>query len=218
MGDRGDFSREFVLDAPMMQRVQAGDFKYALDIGCGEGRFSRMLREAGVRTVGIDPAKPLLAEARLRDPDGDYRLGQAEELPFPNETFDLVVSYLMLIDVPDAARAIAEMARVLKPGGTLLIANLTSFATANGGGWSKEQEPRFCIDGYSEERELWTEWRGIRIRNWHRPLSLYMRLLLGQGLILRHFDEPPPYGGDPKKADRYRRVPWLLLMEWEKAR
>lgn len=51
-----------------------------------------------------------------------------------------------------------------------------------------------------------------------RPLSLYMGLLLGQRVILRHFDEPPPYGGDPKKVDRYRRVPWLLLMEWERIR
>lgn len=45
-----------------------------------------------------------------------------------------------------------------------------------------------------------------------------MGLLLGQRVILRHFDEPPPYGGDPKKVDRYRRVPWLLLMEWERIR
>ncbi|AZO32272.1 class I SAM-dependent methyltransferase [Mesorhizobium sp. M1B.F.Ca.ET.045.04.1.1] len=93
MGDRGDFSREFVLDAPMMQRVQAGDFKYALDVGCGEGRFSRMLRETGIRTVGVDPTESLLDEARRRDPQGDYRLCQAEELPFRDATFDLVVSY-----------------------------------------------------------------------------------------------------------------------------
>ncbi|WP_292516697.1 class I SAM-dependent methyltransferase [Mesorhizobium sp.] len=58
------------------------------------------------------------------------QLCQAEELPFPDATFDLVVSYLMLIGMPDPARAVAEMVRVLKPGGTVLIANLISFATA----------------------------------------------------------------------------------------
>lgn len=62
----------------------------------------------------------------------------------------------------------------------------------------------------------WVEWRGIRIQNWHRPLSTYMSLLLGHGLTLRHFAEPAPYGGEPDKADRYRRVPYFLIMEWQK--
>jgi hypothetical protein len=43
-----------------------------------------------------------------------------------------------------------------------------------------------------------------------------MSLLLGHGLTLRHFAEPAPYGGDPDKADRYRRVPYFLVMEWQK--
>jgi SAM-dependent methyltransferase len=215
MAEDGDFSRKYVLDKPMLERVRAGDFKSALDVGCGEGRFSRMLRAAGIQTVGIDPTEILIDQARRRDPDGDYRLAAAENLPFADASFDLVVSYLSLIDIPDAATAISEMARVLKPGGRLLIANLTSFGTA-GHGWSDEPEPRFCIDRYLEIRELLSEWKGIRITNWHRPLSYYMQLLLCEGLLLRHFDEPPAHGGDPATVAKYQRVPWLLMMEWEK--
>lgn len=215
MGEDGDFSRKFVLDKPMMECVRSGDFKYALDVGCGEGRFSRMLREIGIQTVGIDPTEILIEEARRRDPDGDYRLAAAEELPFPDATFDLVVSYLSLIDIPDVPKAISEMNRVLKPGGRLLIANLTSFGTA-GDGWSDEPEPCFCIDRYLEIRELLSEWKGIRITNWHRPLSYYMQLLLHEGLVLRHFDEPSAYGGDPAVVATYQRVPWLMMMEWKK--
>lgn len=221
IGDRGDFTREFVLDVPMMDRLRDRGFANALDVGCGEGRFCRMMQRAGIGSVGIDPVHELIEEARRQDPDGDYRVGQAEALDFPDSTFDAVVSYLTLIDIPDVAAAIAEMARVLRPGGTLLIANLTSFSTASTtGGWSKDAagELQFCIDRYLEERDQWVEMRGIRIRNWHRPLSTYMRLLIAQGLILRSFDEPVPYGGDPDKADRYRRVPWLMMMEWEKPR
>jgi hypothetical protein len=59
-------------------------------------------------------------------------------------------------------------------------------------------------------------WRGIRIRNWHPPLGTYMSLLLGAGLELRHFAEPAPRGGDPAKADRYRRVPYFLIVKWQK--
>jgi hypothetical protein len=100
-----------------------------------------------------------------------------------------------------------------------LIANLTSFATAGpDGGWQPDQDGRlhFCVDHYLNERAEWVNWRGIRVRNWHRPLSRYMTLLLGAGLMLTHFDEPAPNSGDPDRADRYRRVPWFLLMEWEK--
>ncbi len=108
------------------------------------------------------------------------------------------------------------MARVLAPGGTLLIANLTSFCTA--GGWTEDPDGvrRFRIDDYLEERAEWAAWHGIRVHNWHRPLSLYMSLLLGQGLALRHFDEPAPQGGDPAKVARYRQVPWFVVMEWRR--
>jgi SAM-dependent methyltransferase len=219
MGEDGDFGRKYVLDAPMMQRVRGRGFVHALDVGCGEGRFCRMLRAAGLTPTGIDPTEPLLAEARRRDPKGDYRLGQAEALDFPDTSFDLVVSYLTLIDIADIDRAIAEMARVLRPGGSLLIANLTSFNTASPpGGWQRDARgvERFSIDNYMEDRAEWVSWHGIRIQNWHRPLSRYMSLLLAQDLQLRHFEEPLPQGGPPAKAERYRRVPYFLVMEWRK--
>ena len=93
MGDTGDWGREHVLDPLMLERVSARQCEYALDVGCGEGRFCRMLKAMGIPVVGIDPTEALLAQARKRDAGGDYRLASAEALPFPNESFDLVVSY-----------------------------------------------------------------------------------------------------------------------------
>ena len=115
---------------------------------------------------------------------------------------------------------IGGMIDALRAGGTLLIANLTSFSTAGmPTGWTSDgDEPRFLIDHYLEERAVWVRWRGIRIRNWHRPLGAYMAALLGSGLELRHFSEPSPVDGDPRKAERYRRVPYFHIMEsWEPA-
>jgi SAM-dependent methyltransferase len=219
MGDGGDFSRRSILDRPMLARVERGRFTSALDIGCGEGRFCRELAARGIKTIGIDPTASLLAEARRRDPNGDYRLGRAEALQFPGASFDLVVSYLTLIDIPDIRRAIPEMARVLRPGGSLLIANLNSFITAAPPeGWTRcpDGTRRFCIDNYLLERAEWISWSGVRILNWHRPLSTYMALLLGERLVLRHFEEPVPTEGDPERVARYRRVPFFLVMEWQK--
>jgi len=218
MGEGGDFSRQFVLDAPMLARIRGRGFKTALDVGCGEGRFCRMLRDEGIEPVGIDPTQALIAKARERDPGGDYRIGRAEDLDVTTGSFDLVVSYLTLIDIADISSAAARFIDALRPGGTLLIANLTSFATANVDGWTTDADgnPRFYIDNYLEERAEWVSWCGIRICNWHRPLSRYMTLFLEHGLILRHFEEPAPCGGDPETADRYLRVPYLYLMEWQK--
>jgi SAM-dependent methyltransferase len=220
LGERGDFGREFVLDTLMLDLVRAKGHKLALDLGCGEGRFCRMMQAAGLQTVGIDPTSALIRRARELDPGGDYREGRAEALDLPDSSFDLVVSYLTLIDIPDLESAITEIGRVLRPGGSLVIANLSSFSTAAvGGTWTQDAtgELRFCIDNYLRERSEWVSWNGIRVRNWHRPLSRYMALLLAQGFALRHFSEPEPIGGPAEKAERYRRVPWFVVMEWEKA-
>jgi SAM-dependent methyltransferase len=221
MGESGDFGRRYVLDPVMLPRAVAGFPRNALDVGCGEGRFCRMLRSRGVDAVGIDPTPALIAVARARDARGTFVKGMAEKLPFGNAAFDLVVSYLSLIDIPDVEVAIPEMARVLRPGGTLLIANLTSFNTAGAdAGWVKDAVGRrvhYPIDNYLQERAVWIEYRGIRVVNHHRPLSTYLRALLGAGLVLTHFDEPAASPDAPaSRAARYARVPWFLVMEWLK--
>src|SRR5215472_15585542 len=109
-GERGDWGRQHVLDPVMMARVGQGRFASALDVGCGEGRFCRLLKAAGVRPTGIDPTRQLLKLAHTRDPAGDYRFGRAEQLEFADASFDLVVSYITLVDIPDFRAAIGEMA------------------------------------------------------------------------------------------------------------
>jgi SAM-dependent methyltransferase len=221
MGDHGDFGRRYVLDPVMLPRALACAPQRALDVGCGEGRFCRLLRQHGIETVGLDPTPALLATARARDAGGTYVEGVAERLPFDDAAFDLVVSYLTLIDIPDVTSAIPEMARVLAPGGMLLIANLNGFNTACADrDWVHDADGRrlhFPVDHYLDERAMWIEWRGIRIVNHHRPLSTYMRLLLDAGLVLTYFGEPEPTAdASPSRAASYRRVPWFMVMEWRK--
>lgn len=220
MGERGDWSREHVLDPVMLARVRRRQFRRALDVGCGEGRFCRMLKAAGIPATGIDPTHELLDQARRRDTAGDYRLAKAEALPFEADSFDLVVSYLTLIDIADFRTAIGEMSRVLEPAGTLLIANLTGFTTACAAqGWIKDQDGRrlhYPVDRYLEEFSARLDWDEISVVNWHRPLSAYMAALLDNGLQLVFFAEPEPASGDPGRQAVYRRVPWFLVTEWRR--
>ncbi|QAX29325.1 class I SAM-dependent methyltransferase [Leisingera sp. NJS204] len=218
MGVSGDFSRQHVLDHPMLNRVRLRPSPRILDVGCGEGRFCRMLAPFAGNVTGLDPTDALLRHAEALS-DQRFVKGTAEALPFADASFDIVVSYLTLIDIPDTKRAIAEMTRVLAPGGHLLIANLNSWITASqskGGGWTRDQDgaANMCIDRYFEEHHHWGEWNGMRIKNWHRPQAFYMQALLNAGLQLTHFDEPMATGGE--RADSYNRAPYLYLMEWQK--
>jgi 2-polyprenyl-3-methyl-5-hydroxy-6-metoxy-1,4-benzoquinol methylase len=218
-GETGDFGRVHVLDAPMLAQVAACAPANVLDVGCGEGRFCRMLGAQGIATTGIDPAAALIAQARALHPDGNYRIATAETMQVDAAAFDMAVCYLSLIDMPDLDTALARIVAAIRLGGHLLIANLTSFNTAAVHlGWDKSRpgEPMFPIDHYLEERPRRTAWRGVDIMNHHRPLKRYMQALLGYGLILRHFDEPPATGGPPDKRDRYNRVPNFHIMLWQR--
>lgn len=220
MGDTGDFSRTHVLDAPMLEIACASGARTALDVGCGEGRFSRMLAVHGMQVTGLDPVPAMVAAAAERDPAGNYIEGFAEDLPFADGSFDLVVSYLTLIDIDDVDAGLGEMARVLAPGGTLLIGNLTSFSTssvmAGRRTCAETGEELRLLGHYQQPGKMWFEWDGLRIQNWHRPLKAYMHPCLRAGLTLTHFDEPVPTTGPQDRVDAYQRNPYLMLMAWQK--
>lgn len=222
--DGGDWSRRHVLDPCLYELLEKeyGTPSHplpAIDVGCGEGRFCRILRSLGFDPVGIDPTPRLIEEARRLDPEGEYRIGVGEALPFEDGAFALAVAYLSLLDIPDYRAAIREMARVLRPGGLLLSANIANHASTSAQGWVRDAEGNrlyYPVDNYGTEFEMWVEWREIRVKNWHRPLSDYMAAYLGAGLTLEAYLEPPPVGASAESMEIYRRVPWFSVMQWRK--
>jgi SAM-dependent methyltransferase len=217
MSDGGDWARRSVLDPVMLQRAGLLQARRVLDVGCGEGRFCRLLASSGASVLGVDPTEALIESARQRHPEGSYTVARAEELPFTDGAFDLVVSYLSLVDVGEIGAAAAEMTRVLAPGGRLLIANLSSHNTA--GRWLKADDGSrlgYLIDHYLDERSIRQQWDGIDIVNWHRPLSTYMQAFLACGLRLSFFDEPRPVAGQDRTKGSFERCPWFIVMEWAK--
>ncbi len=94
-----------------------------LDVGCGTGALSEMIlaHASPAEIVGTDPSEQFVAHARAHiiDPRARFDVGDAMRLPFETNRFDAVVSGLVLNFVPDAGRAVSEMARVARPGGLL---------------------------------------------------------------------------------------------------
>jgi SAM-dependent methyltransferase len=76
--------------AHVLERAQVGPGTELLDCGCGAGRFARMACDRGARVAGIDAAARLIEIAARQVPDGDFRVGDLEALPWPDRNFDLV--------------------------------------------------------------------------------------------------------------------------------
>src|SRR5688572_17990692 len=99
--------------------------KTALDIGCGGGLLAEEFARLGCVVTGIDPAESALETARAHAARSrlaiDYRHGTGEELPLTNASFDIAYSCDVLEHVSDVDLVIAEIARVLKPGGVFFF-------------------------------------------------------------------------------------------------
>jgi len=104
----------------------------ALDAACGTGRHAARLAELGHQVVGVDATPAMLSLARKKVPGVDFRLGKLEELPVQDATVDLVTCALALSHLDDLRPAITEFARVLKPGGHLIISDIHPTAGLTG--------------------------------------------------------------------------------------
>jgi len=95
-----------------------------LDVGCGPGALTGVLVELvePSSVAACDPSEPFVAACAQRHPGVDVRQAGAEQLPWPDRAFDVVLAQLVLNFVPDREAAAAEMTRVLRPGGTLAAA------------------------------------------------------------------------------------------------
>ena len=141
-----------------------------IDIGCGNGAFTELLVErcAPVEVQGIDPSEGQLAFARTRPASrvAEFRQGDAMALPFPAGRFDAAVMALVIVFVPDPAKCIEEMVRVVGPGGMVA----TYVWDMLGGGFPLDpilvemramglappRPPQMDASGMEALRDLWT--------------------------------------------------------------
>jgi len=95
--------------------------KTLLDAGCGAGQAAADAAAAGATVSGLDASEPLLGIARRRSPAGDFRTGDIESLPFGDGSFDVVTAFNSVQYATDPAAAAGELARVCRPGGSVVV-------------------------------------------------------------------------------------------------
>lgn len=110
--------------------LDRGPVGTALDAACGTGRQSAALAARGYRTIGVDQSPEMLARAADKVPGAEFRRGRLESLPLDDESVDLALCSLALTHLPDVSRGIAELARVVRPGGRIIVSDLHPFVIA----------------------------------------------------------------------------------------
>ncbi len=113
----------------ILKALPRGD---AADVACGTGRLSAMLCDLGHRVVGIDPSEAMLGRARAKGLPATFEVGAFDGLPVASDSVDLATCALALTHVPDLGPAIAEIARVVRPGGRVVLSDVHPIAVATG--------------------------------------------------------------------------------------
>jgi 2-polyprenyl-3-methyl-5-hydroxy-6-metoxy-1,4-benzoquinol methylase len=227
--DINDYKNFFLMPKTLEQLTDV-EGKHILDLGCGEGSYSRALARKGAKVTSVDASAKLIEVARIRardeDLDIEHHILNAVALNgLQNESFDLVLASMILMDVENYRYSIMEIHRVLKPGGELFVSILHPCFSGKNTNWEKDEEgkfKRFIVEDYFK-REIWEAFITNKFREKvlfrHMPLEDFINPLIQAGFKLISFQEPKPTSDQSKKSKRLKellRVPLFLFMKWKK--
>jgi len=239
--DGKDLWRHF-LNAPVFTKM-IGDVQglQLLDMACGEGYFSRFYAKAGAIVTGIDFSESQIAAAQeeeSRTPLGiQYQLADASIMNnIESESFDIVISFMALMDIENYEGAIMQASRVLKPGGRFVFILIHPCF-----GWSRRGfdgetlcrwEYRRLEDGSREPHYLkifeyftnhsfkarWKDDEGHEVAvttQFHRTLTDYMKTLRKNGFVVSQIEEPRPVEGklEPNDLVKLFKIPHTICVE-----
>jgi SAM-dependent methyltransferase len=202
-----------------------------LDLGCGQGWFSRQLAAQGAQVVGVDVSRLQLTNALRHEEEHSLGITNIEadatrtaELWEP-ATFDLVTACMVPQDLPDAAAVLAASRRVLTFDGRFLFSISHPVTDAPFRQWERDAEDRpqaLRIDRYYESGPRVVHWNMARLTAhwdtpaWNRTLSEWSDLFLESDFVVRQLTEPIPTAAQVEQDERLepaRRIPFLLIFE-----
>ena len=196
--------------------------KAVLDAGCGEGYNTRLLARSGAQMVGIDISRRLIQLARQeeqRDPLGiRYEVASFTDLSlFEDASFDVVVSFMALMDGPNFEGASKEIFRVLRPEGELIFSMTHTCFLTKGIEWIRDEEGnciKLIVSDYFDHRPVVQHWKfpkgpipedtkPFAVPRFPKTLSEYINALICTGFVLREIEEPRP------SEEACKEHPWL---------
>jgi ubiquinone/menaquinone biosynthesis C-methylase UbiE len=191
-----------------------------LDLACGEGFYSRALRQRGAVPTGVDLSEPLLRFARNRDANhtADYVHDDAQRLAsFSDASFDSAICMMALMDIPDLAAVFRSVHRVVRPGGWFVGAITHPCFETPHAGWLEMDGSmvRTAVRYLREGNWISRNGEGVRARAGaeHRTLSTYLNTAIAAGWTLDRLVEPANNKPDDPTPD----IPRLMMMRFTRA-
>ena len=217
-----DYYREHFNNPAFLRFIGDLGGKVVLDAGCGEGYNTRLLAKGGARMTGVDISQKMIDLARQeeeREPLGiRYEVASFSHLSlFDDESFDVVVSSMALMDGPDLGGASREILRVLRPRGELIFSISHPCFMTKGYGWLEDENgyaEKLTVAGYFVDQPYVEHWRfkggpapkdarPFAVPVFPRTLSEYVNTLVSTGFALEELEEPRP------SEEACKGHPWL---------
>jgi len=202
-----DRYRDLVNTPAFFELLPPVDELVCLDLGCGEGHNTRLLAGKCIRVAALDIAESFITAAAEQDRSGIcYLVGDGAALPFRASAFDAVTAFMSLMDVAEPERTLAEVARVLRPGGFVQFSVLHPVISAPIGRWVHDEagvrQARVLGDYFYQGplTETWTfsaappqardRYQPFTITYARRTLAGWLGAVLGAGLVIEAIAEP----------------------------
>jgi ubiquinone/menaquinone biosynthesis C-methylase UbiE len=193
-------NRLFDIEEPVMHEILDGvPLGSAIDAACGTGRYTEYLTARGHTVVGVDSSAEMLAVARSRMPGVEFRTGSLNQLPVDDDSADLVVCALALAHVSALDGVMAEFARVLRPGGHLVISDAHHELVFRG----------------SVVKALTANGEPGLVATYRHSTGDYLRAALPAGFLVRRCDEPRSALTDGEPAPRNQAMADVPLGTWD---
>lgn len=226
-----DRYRDLVNTPGFLEVLPPVDGLRVLDVGCGEGHNTRLLRDLGARLTALDVSETFVRAARDAGTSIDHLLADGTTLPFPGATFDAATAFMSVMDMPDPAAAIAEVARVVRPGGWLQFSITHPVNAVPRRRWIDDEHGErsmLATGGYFDEGQMTDRWTfgsaPPEMLERHEPFTItwsrftvssWINMLIAVGLTIEQIAEPfadeATAVAHPEVADT-RIVPFCLII------
>lgn len=226
-----DYSRDRVHGPALLRALGPVQGLRVLDLGCGQGRFTRRLARLGARVTGVDWSSAMVEAAQRHERRStlgiEYRRMDARNAPraWPPATFDRVVACMSLQDMPNAPAVVRGAHRLLRRGGRFVFSVSHPLNTA-AIRWERpsakvRERGAMLVDRYFEQGPRVTQWAMTRLKRpfatpyWHRTLESWFSLLRRSGFEVESLAEPRATEADARSNPLLagtRQVPFFLVV------
>jgi SAM-dependent methyltransferase len=194
------------LNLPALLALLPPPGELTLDVGCGEGRVARALKELGHHVIGIESSPALASAAQEADPSFEVHVADAVAMPLPANRVDLAIASLSLMNMDDMPGVVGEIARVTRPQGRFCFSVLHPINSLGDAGAGYFETVR-----YTEQLEQ--DGARMTLHDTHRPLGSYFAVLQDAGFTVERVVEPVPdeaYIAAFPEAARWHQRPGFL--------